>query len=203
MKMPYKGNFKIASEFGMRIDPINGENTFHSGLDLVSLDSKDVLSVEDGVVVRSRIVTDPSNRTSEWGNYIAIRSAQNEERVIYYCHLSKRIASCGDIVKAGDIIGIEGSSGRSTGSHLHFEVRLNNISTDPSAILNLPNQAGYIHKNKTNPTHDWSKEAVEWAVQNKILLGDGNGKLRLFEPVTREECTVLLHRLFKILMKGE
>lgn len=203
MKIPYKGKFKIASGFGMRIDPINGENTFHSGLDLVSLDSKDVLSVEDGIVVRSRIVTDPSSRTSEWGNYIAIRSTQNEERVIYYCHLSKRIANYGDIVKAGDVIGIEGSSGRSTGSHLHFEIRLNNISIDPSVLLKLPNKAGYIHENKPNPTHDWSKEAVEWAVQNKILLGDGSGDLRLGESVTREECTVLLHRIFKILKRGE
>lgn len=203
MKMPYKCKFKIASGFGMRIDPINGKNTFHSGLDLVSLDSKDVLSIEDGVVVRSRIVTDPGNCTSEWGNYIAIRSTKNEERVIYYCHLSKRIANYGDIVKAGDIIGIEGSIGRSTGSHLHLEVRLNNISTDPSALLSLPNKVGYIHENKTIPTHDWSKEAVEWAVQNKIILGDGSGDIRLTSPITREECTVLLHRIFKILMKGE
>lgn len=194
-RMPYSGKFKIASGYGYRTDPINGEYSFHSGLDLVSLESKNVICVESGVVLRSRIITDPTNKTSEWGNYISV---QSEGKICYYCHLSERLVSEGERVNAGDIIGIEGSTGRSTGSHLHFEVRVNSTPTDPSALLGIPNQTGYIFTPEKNAVHDWSKEGVEWAKQNGILLGDGNGNLRLKAPVTREECAVIMYRVFKL-----
>lgn len=195
--MPYSGKFKIASGYGYRTDPIKGEYSFHSGLDLVSLESKNVICVEGGVVLRSRIVTDPTNKTSEWGNYISIQS--NENKIYYYCHLSERLVSAGDKVNAGDVIGIEGSTGRSTGSHLHFEVRINSTPTDPSPLLDIPNQVGYIFTPEKNLIHDWARDGVEWAKENGILLGDGQGNLRLGDPVTREECAVLLNRLYKMI----
>ena len=113
--MPYDGDFRVASEYGARIDPINGESAFHGGIDLVSLGSRAIKCVEDGIVLRSRIVTDKTNRTSEWGNYVSVQSG---ERIYYYCHMSERLVSAGDRVRAGDVLGIEGSTGRSTGSHL-------------------------------------------------------------------------------------
>ena len=128
MKMPYDGDFRVASEYGARIDPINGESAFHGGIDLVSLGSRAIKCVEDGIVLRSRIVTDKTNRTSEWGNYVSVQSG---ERTYYYCHMSERLVSAGDQVRAGDVLGIEGSTGRSTGSHLHLEVRIGDKTLDP------------------------------------------------------------------------
>ena len=52
MKMPYDGDFRVASEYGARIDPINGESAFHGGIDLVSLGSRAIKCVEDGIVLR-------------------------------------------------------------------------------------------------------------------------------------------------------
>ncbi len=118
---------------------------------------------KDGVVVRSRIVTDSSDRTSEWGNYVAVQSG---ERVIYYCHLSKRLVSVGDAVAEGDVLGIEGSTGRSTGSHLHFEVRENNIAVNPAEFLGIPNEVGF--------TVNRGDDSVGSAGGSDINAGDSN-----------------------------
>lgn len=202
MKMPYDGDFRVASEYGARIDPINGESAFHGGIDLVSLGSRAIKCVEDGIVLRSRIVTDNTNRTSEWGNYVSVQSG---ERTYYYCHMSERLVSAGDQVRAGDVLGIEGSTGRSTGSHLHLEVRIGDKTLDPTNILGLPNTAGYIFRKpeKTEEPHDWAKDAVRWAEDSEIMQGDGRGSFRLGDNITREECAVMLYRMFALINKGK
>lgn len=197
MSMPYKGTFKVVSPYGQRIDPITGiANTWHSGVDLVG-DNKDILSVKDGLVLRSGIVTDTTNLTSEWGNYIAILSG---EHLYYYCHLSERLVQDGETVKEGQIIGIEGSTGRSTGSHLHFEVRKNNISTDPTPFIGIPNTAGYIYSPAVNNDIPWwAREALEWANKTGIMIGDENGDLMSQKNATRGEIAVMLFRLYNLL----
>jgi len=205
MTMPYTGSFCIASAYGNRIDPITGvANTFHGGLDLVGED-KTVLSVTDGYVAQSQIVTDPSNRTSEWGNYVAIVSQKGE--IIYYCHLAKRLVSIGESVKAGQPIGIEGTTGRSTGSHLHFEVRTSNIPQNAADYLNIPNRTGYEFTPEIstdtavildNTPSNWSKDAILWAMENSIVRGDEQGNLKLHSPCTREEMLVFIHRFAKL-----
>ncbi len=205
MTMPYRSNFKITSNFGLRTDPISGKpSSTHNGLDLVG-ESKEILSVTDGYVVQSQIITDPTNRTSEWGNYIAIVTG---DKVIYYCHLSERKVKTGDTVSAGQVIGIEGSTGRSTGSHLHFEVRQNGTPICPADFLGIPNENGFVYsppseKDSDSIPYPWAKEAVEWAIDNKILLGYGNGELKLRQPVTREEMLVFLHRAYTNTKKGD
>lgn len=197
--MPYDGDFRVASEYGARIDPINGESAFHGGVDLVSLDSKAIKCVEDGIVLRSRIVTDKTNRTSEWGNYVSVQSG---ERIYYYCHMSLRLVSEGDQVHAGNVLGIEGSTGRSTGSHLHLEVRTGDKTLDPTKILGIPNTAGYIFR-KAEQVHDWAKDAVKWVEDSGIMQGDGKGSFRLGDNITREECAVMLYRMFSLINKGK
>lgn len=207
MKLPYKaGNrVRITSAFDYRTDPISGKNgTFHSGLDLVGLDNKTVCSPINGVVVVSQMVTDKTNSTWEWGNYVAI---EGEDGLIYYlCHLAERRVSVGKKVKVGDEIGVEGSTGYSTGSHCHFEVRgNNNIKINPAEKLGIDNVAGTIitveedkpAKELDNEPSDWSREAIEWAVENGILKGDEHGDLMLRSNVTREQMIVILHRYFK------
>ena len=144
MQLPYKGDVRVSSPFGWRT--MNGERVYHKGIDLVGTD-KTVRAVVGGVVGQSIIITDPKNRTSEWGNYVRVDG--EDGRLYYYCHLSKRLVDRGAKVSVGDAIGIEGSTGKSTGSHLHFEVRENGSSIDPTKILGIKNTVGTVQTTKT------------------------------------------------------
>ena len=144
MQLPYKGDVRVSSPFGWRM--LYGKRVYHKGVDLVGTD-KTVRAVVGGVVGQSTIITDPKNRTSEWGNYVRIDG--EDGRLYYYCHLAKRLVSRGDNVSVGDAIGIEGSTGKSTGSHLHFEVRENGTSIDPTKILGIKNIVGTVQTTKT------------------------------------------------------
>ena len=206
MAMPFEGGFRIVSPFGLRTDPITGEpDCWHGGVDLVPLDAgavpdRTVRAAAGGTVLRSRMVTDPADRTSEWGNYVSV--AGDDDCVLYYCHLESRAVAAGERVHAGQILGTEGSTGRSTGPHLHFEARDGSGNQiDPCAYLGIPNAAGAVRKPETGEypgtTHDWSRDAVRWAVENGILLGRGNGDLALGDAVTREEVCAMLWRACK------
>ena len=144
MQLPYKGDVRVSSPFGWRT--MNGERVYHKGIDLVGTD-KTVRAVVGGVVGQSILITDPKNRTSEWGNYVRVDG--EDGRLYYYCHLSKRLVDRGAKVSVGDAIGIEGSTGKSTGSHLHFEVRENGSSIDPTKILGIKNTVGAVREAKT------------------------------------------------------
>lgn len=144
MQLPYKGDVRVSSPFGWRT--MNGERVYHKGIDLVGTD-KTVRAVVGGVVGQSILITDPKNRTSEWGNYVRVDG--EDGRLYYYCHLSKRLVDRGVKVSVGDAIGIEGSTGKSTGSHLHFEVRENGKSIDPTTIIGIRNAVGTVQAVKT------------------------------------------------------
>ena len=139
--LPYKSQkCRLTSAYGYRIHPINGWRHFHGGIDLVGVGAREVVAVADGKVVRSRIVTDKSDATWEWGEYIAITG--KDGMTIYYCHLSERLVKVGQTVKAGDVIGIEGKTGQATGPHLHFEVRRGSDQTDAAKYLGIKNALG-------------------------------------------------------------
>ena len=142
MNLPYQGNIKLTSPYGMRSDPFTGARTMHGGLDLVGQESKEIRAVTDGSVVRSRMVTDKSNTTWQWGNYVAVDCGGGI--VIYYCHMSRRLVNVGQRVKAGDVLGIEGATGRATGSHCHFEVRRNGTAINAADYLGIENKVGYF-----------------------------------------------------------
>ena len=144
MQLPYKGDVRVSSPFGWRT--MNGERVYHKGIDLVGTE-KTVRAVVGGVVGQSILITDPTNRTSEWGNYVRVDG--EDGRLYYYCHLSKRLVGRGAKVSVGDAIGIEGSTGKSTGSHLHFEVRENGKSIDPTTIIGIRNAVGTVQAVKT------------------------------------------------------
>ena len=144
MQLPYKGEVRVSSPFGWRT--LLGKRVYHKGVDLVGTD-KTVRAVVGGVVGQSIIITDPKNRTSEWGNYVRVDG--EDGRLYYYCHLSKRFVSRGDNVSVGDALGVEGSTGKSTGSHLHLEVRENGTSIDPTKIIGIRNTVGTVQPAKT------------------------------------------------------
>ena len=144
MQLPYQGEVRVSSPFGWRT--LFGKRVYHNGVDLVGTD-KTVRAVVCGVVGQSTIITDPKNRTSEWGNYVRVDG--EDGRLYYYCHLSKRLVSRGDKVSVWDALGVEGSTGKSTGSHLHLEVRENGTSIDPTPIIGIRNAVGTVHPAKT------------------------------------------------------
>ena len=155
MLLPYKGDVRVSSPFGWRT--LNGKRVYHKGIDLVGTD-KTVRAVVGGVVGQSTIITDPANRTSEWGNYVRVDG--EDGRLYYYCHLSQRLVSRGDKVSVGDALGVEGSTGKSTGSHLHLEVRENGKSIDPTAILGIKNIVGTVREAKMQERTNYSANGL-------------------------------------------
>lgn len=110
------------SSYGMR----GGRH--HNGLDIVSMSKTlDIRAAKTGVVVVSQL------QSNGLGNLIVLDHGDGLES--YYAHLSKRYAKEGDIVRAGDIIGKMGSTGQSTGVHLHFEIRKDNKPMNPFAYI--------------------------------------------------------------------
>lgn len=132
------GKYRLTSPYGQRM--LNGSWQNHKGVDLVGVGSTAVCSVCDGTVLSSQIITDKSNRTWEWGNYVSVQASDGT--VIYYCHLASRAVKKGDKVKKGQRLGIMGNTGYSFGAHTHFEVRRNNKAINAAEYLGIPNKVG-------------------------------------------------------------
>lgn len=130
---PLPRAYTRTSNFGYRTDPITGaRGAFHSGIDIAAPGGTDILASADGIVIAAQWV-------NGYGNYVIIDHGTGDKgKTIWtlYAHMSKITASNGDHVKAGDKIGEVGSTGRSTGNHLHFEVRENQVAVDPDPYLN-------------------------------------------------------------------
>lgn len=138
MNLPYKsGKVTLTSHFGWRT--LNGPRDYHKGVDLSGTD-KTLVAPCDGVIGSSTIITDKSNLTWQWGNYIRIDTPDGLK--IFMCHMAARKVKVGQKVKVGDVVGIEGNTGYSFGSHCHFEVRKNGESVDPTPYLGIPNEWG-------------------------------------------------------------
>lgn len=138
MNLPYQsGKVTLTSHFGWRT--LNGQRDYHKGVDLSGTD-KTLVAPCDGVIGSSTIITDKSNLTWQWGNYIRIDTPDGLK--IFMCHMAARKVKVGQKVKAGDVVGIEGNTGYSFGSHCHFEVRKNGESVDPTPYLGIPNEWG-------------------------------------------------------------
>lgn len=138
MNLPYQsGKVTLTSHFGWRT--LNGQRDYHKGVDLSGTD-KTLVAPCDGVIGSSTIITDKSNLTWQWGNYIRIDTPDGLK--IFMCHMAARKVKVGQKVKEGDVVGIEGNTGYSFGSHCHFEVRKNGESVDPTPYLGIPNEWG-------------------------------------------------------------
>ena len=141
MILPFDTNtVRVTSPYGVRM--LNGKRDNHTGYDMVGIGSHTVVAAVGGVVVQSRIVTDKSNATWQWGNYVCIKTDAGQYH--YYCHLKSRAVSKGQYVRAGDTVGVMGNTGYSFGAHLHFEVRGADGKTvlSPAGVLGIPNAVG-------------------------------------------------------------
>ncbi len=118
--LPTRGWF--TSGFGRRTSPFTNRKEFHSGIDIVARQGTPIIAPADGLVIKAA-------RDSGYGNLLEIRHLQGI--VTRYAHTQKILVRPGNRVKRGDIIAKVGSTGRSTGPHLHYEVRLNGVAVNP------------------------------------------------------------------------
>lgn len=199
-RLPFDGRIRVTSPYGYRTDPITGvQGAWHGGLDLVGEDYV-IRAAMGGTVVVSQIVEDRGNATWEWGNYVCVLG--DDGNYIYYCHMAERRVRYGQPIEAGAILGIMGSTGKSTGDHLHFEVRNGrNQQINAAEYLGIENAVGEL--NAPEPPAEsntaWSDEAVAWATANGIIYGDGQGNLLLDEPCTRRQMVTFLHRFARLM----
>lgn len=118
----------VTGSFGERIDPFNGEGAFHSGVDISSSYGHPVLAPADGLVIFSELF-------GGYGRMVVINHGNGFST--RFGHLAAFAVAPGQRVRRGDTIGYVGLSGRSTGPHLHYEVRINNTPVNPYKYLRL------------------------------------------------------------------
>lgn len=155
---PYKGTFRVSQAYRN----LRANETYHQGYDLVGISDKNIYCPIYGTVVRAgwECATLPKKG---FGQRVVVRIGTTAY-YMYFGHLSKISVTAGQKLKPGDLIGVEGSTGHSTGSHLHWEIRINDIKTGYvsvyhyAGIPNMPGLAAY--------TSNWEAE----------IFGPGNLK---------------------------
>ena len=140
----------VNSLFGSREDPVTHMPGNHSGIDIPAAKNTPIYASKSGVVVTSIL---GSGGYWSYGNYVLISHSDGTSTL--YAHMEKRNVSKGQVVKQGDVIGYVGTTGRSTGNHLHFEVRVNGSRVDP--LNYFKDKALYYRNGKTVPLWDWMK----------------------------------------------
>jgi murein DD-endopeptidase MepM/ murein hydrolase activator NlpD len=124
-RMPLAG-MTLTSSYGMRTHPVLGGRRQHNGVDLAAPTGTPVYATADGRIGRAELF-------SSYGNYVQIEhGGQLQTR---YAHLSSYTVQAGQMVRRGDLIGYVGSTGRSTGPHLHYEVRVAGEAVDPTPYM--------------------------------------------------------------------
>ena len=123
--LPVAGTYN-ASSFGMRIDPFTGQLTMHEGMDFIAETGEPIVAAAGGVVQFA-------GYRPQYGNVIDID--HGNDLVTRYAHTSKMFVKEGDILQRGRKIALVGTTGRSTGAHLHFEVRFKGVAQNPARFL--------------------------------------------------------------------
>ena len=202
MNSPYEGEFRVTQVF---------KGATHKGLDLVGVTSKTIRSTVNGIV---QVAGWDSIINKKYGMGLYVRIKGEDGRYYYFAHLSKTFVTNNTKVKKGDAIGVEGSTGKSTGSHLHYEIRkaTNNMTyLDVSKISGIPNKLGiynggdimtkaevlailkeYLDGNETEVS-SWAMPSWTEMTQKKITDGQ-----RPKGYATREEIITLIDRALKL-----
>ena len=126
----------LTSRFGRRIDPINGKSAYHRGVDIRGRMGSDVKATGAGTVKTQ-------NYDKVKGRYIVLDHGNGFRTK--YAHLKKSLVQEGDIVKRGQVIGLVGNSGRSTGPHVHYEIHYDDKIVNPTRFVRI---AKYLKKGK-------------------------------------------------------
>lgn len=116
----------MSSKYGMRVHPVTGRLARHNGIDLPAPAGTPIYATADGVVGRAQ-------RLGNYGNYVEIEHGSAVQT--RYGHMQSFVVASGQRVKKGDIIGYVGSTGRSTGNHLHYEIRVAGAPVNPLTFI--------------------------------------------------------------------
>ena len=116
----------LSSKYGRRLDPFTGKSAWHAGVDFAGKHNSDVVAVAGGVVTHAG---------KRYGYGLMVEVTHGDGYVTRYGHHEEILVSVGDVVKPRQVIGKMGSSGRSTGPHVHFEVLKNGKHVDPSRYV--------------------------------------------------------------------
>lgn len=122
--LPVKG--RVTSEFGSRVNPITGGETFHTGIDIAAKEGARIGAAYYGVVK-------DVGETDARGKYVTLLHGDGIETLYFHC--SEILVEKGTVVRGGETVALVGTTGWSTGPHLHFELRINGIRCDPAWIL--------------------------------------------------------------------
>ena len=199
----HPANYRITSNYGYR------HRRMHRGVDLGYPEGTPVATAWDGIV---RISKGTAN-TGGYGNLVVIRHDNGLET--YYGHLSRRLVNPGQMVKAGDIIGLGGNTGRSYGSHLHFEVRYLGNDINPNRLIDFENFktkydtlyiSGYTVSvpNPTQQTVQPEKPKPQTSAQYyKVRKGDNLGRIAAKYHTTVSKIKKLNHLRSDFIREGQ
>ncbi len=188
--MPVTEN-KINSDYGWR------RGRFHSGMDLDLEIGDQVYATFDGIVEKAEYYSD-------YGNLVIMKHFNGLET--YYAHLSKFEACVGDTICAGEPIGLGGSTGRSTGPHLHYEVRYRGVAIDPKYLIDftgddLKSDVFFLNKNHFRPTQQSLSTSANAAKYYTIRKGDTLTRIASKNNTTVSRICKLNHISSKKLLK--
>lgn len=123
---------KITSGFGYRLHPVTGERDFHTGIDIAAAEGTPVVAALPGTVTEV-------GYDGIYGNYVRMSHGTNIET--RYCHCSEILVEEGSQLREGERIALSGSTGMTTGAHLHFEVLADGLLADPASVLEVHHDA--------------------------------------------------------------
>lgn len=160
MNSPYNGNFKVTQEY---------KGSTHDGLDLVGIDSKEIHSTINGVVEFAGW-ENSNNHSQGFGQYVKIIDNVTGYG-FYFGHLSTIKVKVGQSVKITDVIGVEGNTGNSTGSHCHYCIRKNGKGThiDVSNYSGIPNKLGTYNDGYITNSSTTKTDTIELKVNGKTV----------------------------------
>ena len=199
--LPVTGVFSITATFGQTGKYwANG----HKGLDIICA-NHNIYATCDGTV---RVVAFDVNG---WGQYVSIGDSAGNKHI--FCHLVKGSVKVkvGQKVNRSTLIGTMGSTGNSTGTHLHYQINnSNNVPINPCPYLGVPNKKGTYNskdfeiKENTDMTFkdeakiaSWAKKAVDYVSDRGIMVGDEKGNFNPTKSLTRQEAAMIISRILE------
>jgi len=206
--MSFFDEFRITSPFGWRSDPFTGERKFHTGVDLVLEHQAPIHSFVGGQVVHAKMGATGSG----FGGYGIVVAIKDKYGCLHvYAHLDMAVVTVGQFVDRGKMIGRQGNTGQSTGSHLHYEIRKDsspqfgwiadrqNNCYEPLTYLREYFTKEYervmTDKFKDVPEDHWAAKSILKADEAGVLVGVSENEFGLGQAVTREQLAVVLDRL--------
>ncbi|MFF2532758.1 M23 family metallopeptidase [Brevibacillus sp. NPDC058079] len=172
--------YRVTSPFGPRADPFTTKQVFHTGIDLVKKHRSPIHVFVTGVVTHTK----EGVKGSGYGGFGIVVAVKDQNGCTHvYAHLHSASVKVGDRVECGDVVGLQGTTGRSTGSHLHYEVRRGGFGThtDPVAYLreyyqSVDNSVDREEEVSMKQLEPWKLQLADKALDSLASKKDTEGK---------------------------